>query len=35
MTSEPPTTKWAVTFVASGTVGKGTGPDPETLNEGE
>lgn len=29
-TFEP--TKWAVTFTASGTVGKGTGPDPD-INE--
>jgi hypothetical protein len=26
-------TKYEITFTASGTVGKGTGPDPETLNE--
>ena len=31
--SEQPPTQWAITFSASGTVGKGTGPDPVEENE--
>lgn len=27
--SEQPPTQWVMTFTASGTVGKGTGPDPD------
>jgi hypothetical protein len=30
---EQPPTQWAITFTATGTVGKGTGPDPESLNK--
>lgn len=26
-------TMWAISFTAQGTVGKGTGPDPDTLEK--